>query len=408
VRPVAVADLPRLLVVSDVAVERTGAGSLLLYRLLRDYPADRLQVVYNPANASPDPAVRLHGVEYRPLPYRIKRLVRNRMNPFWPVVQSWVMPWHASHLVQGLHRFAPETVVSVANGFLWFTAATVARRLGVPLHLFLHEDWPHLVTLSKSGPLWAMVRAAARSRVRPIFRRAASRFSVSPGMAEAVKRAYGLQTTVVYPNRGEDSPSPRVRLRVTRSGPPVVAHAGFIHLTGNATLLRELASVLGALGGHLDLYTTHTDAELAARGLVPPIVRRVGFFPAQEMADRLGATADALFLSASFDPADREHESTLFPSKLADYTAVGLPLLVWGPAYSSAARWVAENAGAALLFTNPDPNPLREAVVRLTAESGSAADLASKAIAAGKKYFELSVARRRLLSALTGALEKGG
>ena len=76
--------------------------------------------------------------------------------------------------------------------------------------------------------------------------------------------------------------------------------------------------MLGDVGGHLDLYTTQTDAALSRHGLVPPVVRRVGYFSAAEMGDRLGATADALFLSASFDPKDRTDVATLFPSKLAD------------------------------------------------------------------------------------------
>jgi hypothetical protein len=33
--------LPRIAVISDVGVERTGAGALLLYRLLKDYPSER-------------------------------------------------------------------------------------------------------------------------------------------------------------------------------------------------------------------------------------------------------------------------------------------------------------------------------------------------------------------------------
>lgn len=394
------ADLPRLAVISDVAVERTGAGSLLLYRLLRGYPPDRLRVVYNPADVSPDPAVRLPGVEYLPLPYRIPRVLRNRLNPFWPVLQSGLMPRRAGAGGRALGEFVPEAVVSVANGYLWFTAAAVARRCGARFHLFLHEDWPNLVTLGRSGLTPRLVRAAARARVGRVLRRAARRFSVSPGMAELVRRTYGLDSEVVYPSRGDDSPAPRVRVRPGRAGPPVVAHAGFVHLAGNAALLRELAAVAGGLGGRLDLYTTHTDGELAARGLAPPHARRVGFFPAAEMADRVGATADALVVTGSFDPADRGHESTLFPSKLADYTAVGLPILVWGPADSSAARWAAANPGAAVLVTTPDPAPIREAVARVAADPGWAESLARGAVEAGLRYFELSTARDRFLTAL--------
>jgi hypothetical protein len=336
---------------------------------------------------------------YRPFGYSLPRLVRTRFNPFWPLVASITVARRARAVPAALDAFTPDAVVSVANGFLWFAAADYARRAGLPLHLFLHEDWPSLVTLERTGPLWGVVRAGCRRRVRPVFRRAASLFSVSPGMADEVRRVYGCESEVLYPNRGDDSPVPCVRVR-RAGGPPVVAHAGFVHLRGNAELLRRLAAGLARAGGRLDLYTLHTDADLAKHGLAPPHVRRVGFFPAAEMAERVAETADAMVVTASFDPADRRHESTLFPSKLADYTAIGLPILVWGPEYSSAARWADDHPSAARLFTTPDAAPVLAAAVELTQHPETSRRLAEGAIAAGRRMFELAVARGQFQSAV--------
>jgi hypothetical protein len=220
-------------------------------------------------------------------------------------------------------------------------------------------------------------------------------------MVECARQTYGVSSELFYPNRGPDSPEPKVRTRPRANDRPIiVAHCGYVHLAGNAALLREVDRIVGGMGGNLDFYTSHADADLAWRGLKPPTSRRIGFFPASEMAERLGATANLLLLTASFDPADRVHESTLFPSKTADYTAVGLPILVWGPAYSSAARWAAENPGATLLFTDPDPAPVERAIRRIHADATEAAQLAAAAIAAGKRYFELSISRDLLYRAL--------
>jgi len=395
--------LPRIAVISDVAVERTGAGSLLLYRLLKGYPTDRLWVFYNPGHASQTAGVRLPDVRYEPLEYRLPKLIRNRFNPFWPIAGSHHVRLHARQVLRALGKFQPEAVLSVANGFLWFTADAVAQKLQIPLHLFLHEDWPQLVTLSRSGRVQDLVRAVARKRIEPIFRRAGARFSVSPGMADEVFQRYNVKTEVVYPSRGDDSATPLVRVRSLGSLPPTVAHAGFIHLKGNAALLREMADILRSLGGHLDLYTTHTDEDLARFGLTPPVVRRIGFFPAKEFAERVASTAHALVLTASFNEEDRAHEGTLFPSKLADYTAIGVPILVWGPPYSSAARWAAQNPGAALLFTDPSPEAVRSGVLSIVGSEERARSLAQGAVDAGKKFFELSSAREQLERALLRA-----
>lgn len=394
--------LPRIAVISDVGVERTGAGALLLYRLLKDYPADRLRIFYNPEYASSAPDVRLPGISYQEVRYQFSRLLSTRFNPLGAVAAAYQMQLYTRSIRRSFADFRPQALVSVANGYLWFTADALARQLDVPLHLFLHEDWPQLITLHRRGAGRQLTVAAARHLIKPIFARRGARFSVSPGMSEELRARYGLDTEVLYPNRGEDSPEPIVRVRDDATRPPIIAHAGFIHLAGNAELLRSVAALLEPLGGHLDLYTQHTDADLAYFGLKNPVVRRIGYFPAREFAERVAATAHGLFLTASFDEKDVTHESTLFPSKLADYTGIGLPILIWGPPYSSAARWAAQNPGAALLFSGRDPKPIGDAIRRLTEDVSYARQFAEGAIHTGQRFFELSIAREQLYRALRG------
>jgi glycosyltransferase involved in cell wall biosynthesis len=401
-QPSTALQLPRLLVVSDVSVERSGAGSLLLYRLLESYPPARLKVFFSP-HGSHGQDRQLAGVAYEPLPYTIPRYIQNRFDPFWPVVMSLRMGPHARKVLASLGDFSPDAVISVAHGFLWFAAAIVANERGLPLHLFMHDDWAQFVTHNRAGRIWDVVRRVGRVRARTVLRRSASRFSVSPGMAEEMSRTFGVSSTLIYPHRGSDSPEVRVRRRTRGQRPPVLVHTGFVHTSGNADLLRKVARMMGQLGGHLDLYTLQSDAELAYHGLVPPIVRNVGFFPADEMAERIGTSADALFLSASFEENHRIDASTLFPSKLADYTAVGLPILIWGPEYSSASRWSIENPGATVLVATPDSAAFERELRRLLADEGHAERVARAGVEAGSRYFELTVASERFLRSICSA-----
>jgi glycosyltransferase involved in cell wall biosynthesis len=396
--------LPRLAFIADVAVERTGGGALLLYRLLKDYPPDRLLVVSNPELAADDPALQIPKVAYRPCRYRIPRLVRNRFNPAWPVVLAALMRRHARPVTELVRDFAPEAVLTVAHWYLWFTAAAVARTLAVPLHLVVYDDWPSYTTCRRAGPVWDAVRWACRRAMRRVFRQAVSRLCVSPGMEEYCQRQFGVSGTVLYPSWGEDSPAGRVRVRPTPGGPPVVAFCGMIHQDGTTVLLRKLAAVLAGLDGHLDLYTMLSADQLAAWDLGPPTVRVRGFFPAAEMGERIAQTSHALFLPASFEPRERTDVATLFPSKLTDYVAIGLPVLVWGPEYSSAVRWALENPRATILVTEPDPAALRGAVLRVATDPPFAAAVAAAGLAAGSRYFDLAVARQKLRQALGSAL----
>lgn len=395
-------DLPRLAVVCDVPVERSGGGALLLYRLLKGYPPDRLAVLTGTLDRQGKTHERLPDVAYHDVHYKVGRLVRNRLNPFWPVVMSRLIRSRVGEIGRVLRDFAPQAVLAVPHHFSWIAAAEYARRAKVPLHLVVHDDWPSYQTFRQTGFIKDAVRRVMRSTLGRVYRGAASRLCVSPGMIEQCREWFGVEGTLLYPNRGDDSPPPRLRVRADAAGPPVVAFCGNINQDGTIDLLRKMAAVLEGVGGRLDLYTMVSDSHLSNIGLSTPAVRKLGYFPAAEMGDRVGSTAHALFLPASFEPRERLDVATLFPSKLADYTAIGLPVLVWGPEYSSAARWVIDNPGSAELVTRPDSDAAREAVLRIHADPAHAAALGAAGIKAGSRCFDLDEAKKILYSVLVG------
>jgi glycosyltransferase involved in cell wall biosynthesis len=395
--------LPRLLVLSDVNVERTGGGALAMYRLLADYPKDRLCVVSYPTANWPGPIERLEGVDYRTLAYRIPRVIFNRFNPFWPVVMAKYITLRTGEALAHARQFRPDTVLTVAHHFLWFVADRVARRLDVPLHLILHDDWPHLQSLAPRPWVRPAVVRACEAIARPVLRRAAQRYAVSPNMAERYEQDYGVRCRILYPCRGEDSAEPAVRVRPAPDAQLVVAYAGMIHQCWTVEALRSLAGVLERINGRLDVYAPYAEETFARWGLVSPNIRRVGFLPsARAMAEHVAASAHALFLPASFAAQERRNVATLFPSKLADYTAIGLPLVVWGPSYSSASRWAAENSDACVLVTDSDPAALLDPLTHLFGDPEHARRLAAGAIEAGMRDFDPGSVRARFLGALVG------
>ena len=101
----------------------------------------------------------------------------------------------------------------------------------------------------------------------------------------------------------------------------------------------------------------------------------------------------------SFDPIDRDNMRLCFPSKLTEYTAAGLPLLVYAPIYSSAARWVEENQLSAELVTEENPEKLDCAIDKLKLASYRNT-LAINAFNAGNKYFSHKSAQDKFFSLL--------
>src|SRR5689334_20136251 len=117
--------LPRLLYVGDVPIESTYHGSVILFRLLEDYPCEKLMVVEaDPLFSSPHR--RLRQVPYRRLSMGARRWRNTRLSRF---VGSWISmttPLTARRLDKVFSEFAPESVLTVAHGYSWLAVAQVA------------------------------------------------------------------------------------------------------------------------------------------------------------------------------------------------------------------------------------------------------------------------------------------
>ena len=74
-----------------------------------------------------------------------------------------------------------------------------------------------------------------------------------------------------------------------------------------------------------------------------------------------------------------------FPSKLADYTATGVPLLIYGPSYCSAVAWARENSGVAEVVESEID--LSNAVTTLANNPDHRISLGKRALDTGREYF---------------------
>src|SRR6185436_15691424 len=99
-------------------------------------------------------------------------------------------------------------------------------------------------------------------------------------------------------------------------------------------------------------------------GLLAPNIHSGGLIASKALVQHLRDNADVLVVPMSFHGHDANMRLS-FPSKLTDYTAAGLPILICGPEYCSAVRWARENAPVAEVVTSPSPELLGEAIGRL-------------------------------------------
>lgn len=384
-------DLPRLLYLGDVPVEASYHGSALLFRLLQDWPADRLRIIESNLLWS-EPERRLSGVQYGELWVGNRRLLHTRFARWYG---AWLMRRNGmvGHAARLLADFCPEAVLTVTHGFSWLTAAHLAAQQELPLHLICHDDLPSMALI----PEW--FRPWLQREFGRVYRQAVSRLCVSPFMCETYCERYGVEGTVLYPSRAADGPQfDALPERIGQNDHPfTVAFGGTINSPGYVNTLVNMATGLVPVGGRLLIFGPLTSEAARQVGLDQPNIILRGMVNSSELMTRLREEADALFVPMSFEPAEATNMKMGFPSKLTDYTATGLPLLIYGPDYCSAVRWARENPGVAEVVDCEDASALTSAVDRLVGDAGHRVCLAWHALEAGNRYFSHAAAKETFL-----------
>ncbi|MGD1921134.1 MAG: hypothetical protein ACFCAD_20985 [Pleurocapsa sp.] len=89
-----------------------------------------------------------------------------------------------------------------------------------------------------------------------------------------------------------------------------------------------------------------------------------------------------------FDVKNKSNMELCFPSKLTDYTVMGLPILIWGAEYCSTVKWAKDNPKVAEIVDTEDLDALFIAVEKLCSSSEYRYLLGLNALQTGNKYFD--------------------
>lgn len=379
---------PSLVYVGDVPVEASYHGSALLHRLLSGYPAEKLTIIETATESQQQR--RLPKVNY--ISHRIgkQRWLNTRLHPYAVAWFTRAAPGVAPQIAQSLNGFDCEGVLTVAHGFGWLAAAEIANQRRVPLHLIIHDDWPRVADVAPRFRNWLDDRFAQ------VYRQARSRLCVSAGMRRFYEERYGADASVLYPSRAADfsdfdKPPAQLGSNDKRF---TIAFAGTINSNGYIDALRAVQKALKPVNGRLLIYGPRTPDILNA-----PNTEICGLLTAPELLNRLRAEAHALFVPMSFAAADRSNMEMAFPSKLADYTATGVTLLIYGPSYCSAVAWARENDGVAeVVEAEAD---LAAAIARLANNPDHRLSLGKRALDTGRKYFSHARVQQRFHQSLS-------
>jgi glycosyltransferase involved in cell wall biosynthesis len=398
--PIDRAQLPRLLYVADVPVAATVAGSILMYRLLEPYPREKLLIAESELTVSPADK-RLPAVRYATFPFGNNRLLHSRLTPHYLGFLEMTAPARRRHLRGLVKEVRPEAILTVSHRVSWRTAQALAKECGLPYFMMVHDDVVHM----NPWPKWR--RAAMERDFADAYRGAAERFCVSPYMAQAYRERYGVAGRVMYPSRAADATeydAPPERVRAS-DGPVTFVYAGSLDIPGYVQLLVKLADALRPHGANLLVHCTFDAAAVRSAGLDRPNVKVEPLVPAAKLVEHLRERAHVLVTPMTFEPHYRMHMQTGFPSKLTEYTASGVPMLVWGPPDCSAVVWAKQREVAEVLDTT-DESALAAAVQRLAGDGEYRYGLGRRGMEVGRRFFGYTAAEDVFLGGLLQGMKR--
>jgi glycosyltransferase involved in cell wall biosynthesis len=387
--------LPRVLWLADEIPQSAYAGGILLNRLFSGYPVDRLLVVGRQPNSDAE----LLPVRYERLPLLWERLTRTRFARMARTLHALgLLPAFASSPGRLVRDFQPDVVVTLMQTFPYFRAAAqFARSHGLPLVSLVH-DLP-----GQFDAVYPFARRMQEARIAAIYRQSVRRLCISPEMAVRLEQKYRVSGEVLYPNRSETVvPRPLEDSRAWRD-PKVftIGYAGSISY-GYGETLEQLCSGLSELGFRL-YYYGHEDRTYLVRFSPNTVVQR-GFARTPEATwQRVQDECDTVILPYSFARAHHELYSTHFPSKLPEYLALRMPVVVLGPAHATGVRWALRNPGAVLAITEPDPPAWFSALRELASSVQLRLRLAGEAWLAAERDFSPAALKSFFLAVIEDA-----
>lgn len=318
----------RLVYIGDHSVEFSFGGHAFLAKLLE--AADgRERVAVECGWEETAVADRLSGVDYRRCRFRLDRLQGTRFGRAHAWWLQTALPLRARRLRQVAGLQPSDLVVTVAHEFIWMPALAAAQLANAMSVVFVHDEWVKLYRDRFGGDMQAGV----------VFRKALARatrvLAVSEGMQDRLQNRYGIASEVFLPprRRGGVRPEPTVR----PAGRPFrFAYCGQLW-SSYWQALRVLAEVGRERGWQLDVYTNAAGRRVA--GAEYGNVRVHDFLPEEKLVPHLAAEADALVVALDFGADGGPTMETMFSSKMAEYTATGLPVIIITPPHANMTRW---------------------------------------------------------------------
>ena len=232
----------------------------------------------------------------------------------------------ARQITPWLREWRPHALVVCTGDLYGFPAACRAARLaGIPYIPYLFDDYAY-----QGGKFY---HPLAKRAERHFLRRAAKIIVTNEAAQAEYRKRHGVESNVIHNAYPKPDLASLDRLPNPFSTADYnIVFAGSIY-NAHYDAFRNLVGAIASLSNNrikLHIYSPQAPNHLAAFGISGPFIVHHGLLPGSEVA-AVERKADLLFLPLAFESPIAPLLKTSSPGKMAEYLAMGRPILVHAP-----------------------------------------------------------------------------
>lgn len=305
--------------------------------------------------------------------YSLKRRFSNRMIPSFYFKRGIV----SNKLKNWLNKFSPDVIYAQPSLTSLSFIRAIYEYLRLPLIIHNMDDWQSQI--NTNGALFGFyARTWARKQLKYLINESSARLGICEEMAIAYQKRYKLEfghyQYLINYHKGNITPA-----SVKLCRPVKILYAGRIG-TGICSSLRMIARAVEELKDSYDIsFTIRTfTIDLAQRYGLDKYLDGIGYLSQSELRVYLEGF-DILCIPIDFDEASIRYIKLSMPTKVPEYMASGVPILVFGSTETALVKYALRDQWAEVVSDN-SVETLKASINKLVTDERYRLILAKKAL----------------------------
>ncbi len=252
----------------------------------------------------------------------------------------------------------PTAILTHLSGSIYVELASyLSKEWGVPLSVLCHDREEFFANSD-------LEFSSVKQKCESILMQAQQSWFVSPELEQSYNLKSKKKTSVLLPIP-EFHNRKFIEWQSKFSLNPVVAHAGWLYPSQFSNFY-SLAIALQEINGSILIVCPKDNPTLIKLLETCSNIFHHDIFPTNsDVFDFLGDNATCILVSYSFIESEQPWASTSFPSKLIDFSHLGLPILILAPQSAAVSKWAKKYEWFGHIETLDEPLIL-EYLIKLT------------------------------------------